>query len=227
MTAWKGTRGLATRPRKPYLPWRLCGCLVRINNALAVEPTLFNATGLTPIAALANMKSSCSSQEWRQRARISAVLSSCPDSRAALKSGVACWMKHVISQHGPLALVEQAFPPPLNEILVWSHSFACAGTFGNYLSSLRKACQVLDVAGPPPSDPCIRAAMAGVIKRRAHIPREKMFVCRDIVATIVLRSRQGLTDVNFAMLVLFAYTFLLRTPSEVWSVAQHHRIVRG
>ena len=195
---------------------------MRIKAVLSVETTVFDVTGLSPIAALAKMKESYKSADWQRRAEISAVLSSCPDSCASLKSGVMCWMKYMMTVHGPLVKVGQAFPPPVGDILGWSHFFACAGTFGNYLSSLRKACQVLGVDSPPPSDQCIRAAMLGVLKRGKHVPREKMFVCRDIVATIVMRARQGLTDVNFAMLVLFAYTFLLRTPSEVWSLAQQH-----
>ena len=44
--------------------------------------------------------------------------------------------------------VHYAFPPKLEDLLMWSHTFRCVGTFPNYLGAVQKICLALDIVGP-------------------------------------------------------------------------------
>ena len=61
--------------------------------------------------------------EWRKKARVSAVTGSCPRSLASVDSGVLHWMKYIAIVHGRSKVREAAFPPRLEDILGWSHTF--------------------------------------------------------------------------------------------------------
>ena len=67
---------------------------------------------------------------WRKKARVAAVMGSCPDSLASFKAGVRHWIEYIEITHGPavgeygLARVHGAmFPPLMEDILGWSNTF--------------------------------------------------------------------------------------------------------
>ncbi len=110
----------------------------------------------------------------------------------------------------------------------------CVGTFGNYLSYVRAACHANGYEAPPVGHPAIKRAMVAIVKRQLFTQRPKRFIqrravclhivtaraiscpCRPIVMNMVLAVNKQLEQLNFAMLWLVSYTWLLRLPSEVF-----------
>ena len=90
----------------------------------------------------------------------------------------------------------------------------CTGTFSNYLSYLRGACHALGVEAPPTDHPALRRAMLAVVKRDLYKARGKMFIDRTYVANLMRAAEHDSEERRIAMLWLFAYSFLLRLPSE-------------
>ena len=154
-------------------------------------------------------------EAWRKKSRVAAILGSCPRSRPSVKSGCGSWLEYVVTVHGADATEDMAFPPKMNDLLGWSLLFRCPATFCNYLSYVRKMCQLRDVPGPPTDDARLKAAILAISKRGEFTPRRKFFVDREKVANIVGLAERHLADMDFAMLALFTYAFLLRLPSEV------------
>jgi len=67
-------------------------------------------------------------------ARSEAILGSGPRSHSGLKSAVKLWMDfaaNVLGRRG------KEFPPMLDGLLAWSHTFRCGKTFKNYLGHIR------------------------------------------------------------------------------------------
>ena len=143
--------------------------------------------------------------------------------------GLRHWCEFASAIYGS---AERAFPPTIDAIVGWSHTFRCLGTFSNYLGYLRSACLAMDVAAPPTNDPLIRRAKSAIVKRMlwsprrarhctwfpfaclVHTCRPRMFIQRQTVLNMVLAVGRGLEEQRYAMLWLAAYTFLLRVPSE-------------
>ena len=119
--------------------------------------------------------------------------------------------------------------------MYWPH-VRCFGTFANYLGHVRGACHAMGFEAPPVGHAAIRRAMIAIAKRELFRPRPKHFVnrssfslhrfdhrvrpccirCRrSCVTNMVLAVHRNLEELNFAMLWLTAYLFLLRLPSEV------------
>jgi len=138
--------------------------------------------GLGPKQALRELSQNLKSDEdrsaWREKGRVAAILGSCPHSHASVKSGCKSWVQYVYTAYGEQATKEHAFPPKLCDLLGWSNTFRCAGTFCNYLSYVRKMCQIMDVESPKPDDQSLRSAILAVHKRDQFTPRQKMFVSR-------------------------------------------------
>ena len=119
---------------------------------------------------------------WRKQARTAAVVGSCPRSLHSLDSGIAHWQKYIAIVHESRNASRMAFPPQLEDVLGWSNTFRCVGTFCNYLSHLRAACHANGFEAPPVGHPAIRRAMMAVVKRELFTARAKMFVQRCVVA---------------------------------------------
>lgn len=66
---------------------------------------------------------------------------------------------------------DAGFPPTVDAIVCWSHTFRCVGTFSNYLGYLRSACMALDVEAPPSDLPVLRRAKSAIVKRMLWSPR--------------------------------------------------------
>ncbi len=160
--------------------------------ALCEAPQLMvDVTGCGPNAALQLLRQTLPSDassrlEWCRRAKIAAIVGSCPKSRDSFRSGppFAC----TILRHGlasrlsgirnwisfaevALGGAQFAFPPSLEGIIAWSHAFRCVGTYANYLGYLRSACLALDLDVPPANHLAIQRAKIAIVKRMLFTPR--------------------------------------------------------
>ena len=214
-------------------------CTPIISEALALAdapPLLLDVTGKGPNDAIRLLKESlpCDMRErilWQRRARVAAVLGSCPKTRSSFRSGIRNWVNFIGALHRSY---ECAFPARLDDVLSWSHVFRCVGTWSNYMGYLRTASVALDLPCPAADHPALKHAKIGVLKRMLHTPRcaghgfvfaqrqlispsmfrPKLFLQRSVVLNIVLAADRGIGSVEQAMLWLLAYQFLLRVPSE-------------
>ena len=153
-------------------------------------------------------------QDWAEKARLSAILGSCPRSHKSMLSGARCWISFA---HIVLQIEGKEFPPPLSGLLAWSCVFRHSGTFSNYLTYVRTCCDVLQVSTSVFHEPCLKRAKVAIDKRRLFNPRPKMFLQQAHVRILL----QGLickpTDTaqeTACMMFLCTYAFLLRLPSE-------------
>ncbi len=156
-------------------------------SALCEAPQLMvDVTGRGPNAALQHLRQTLPSDassrlEWCRRAKIAAILGSCPKSRdsfrsctilrhglASLLSGIRNWISFA---EVALGGAQFAFPPSLEGIIAWSHAFRCVGTYANYVGYLRSACLALDLDVPPANHLAIQRAKIAIVKRMLFTPR--------------------------------------------------------
>ena len=192
-------------------------------------------------------------KQWIADARIAAVLGNCPKSHASFVSGTCVcilfkrkkmlalagirnWCEFAEIFFGSSAL---GFPPTVDAIVCWSHTFRNIGTFANYLGFLRSACLALDVDAPPCDTLIIRRAKGAIVKRqmwtpryvaacicalagcsRGSLDRHKLFLQRLIVSNLVLSPGSQAGAFSFSILWLVSYTFLLRVPSEAMPICK-------
>ena len=172
--------------------------------------------GAGPKLAIDRLKAEISSSNvspgvWAKRARVAAVLGSCPRSISSLKSGVRHWIDFVTVLKGS---DEQAFPATIDGVLAWSNLFRCLGTFKNYLGHVRTVSHALNVPAPEEGHPALRRAKGAILKRHFFESRPRMFIQRPMVGALVDLAERGQACTGDVMLWLFAYTFMLRVPSE-------------
>ena len=151
---------------------------------------MINVRNTKPTHALARLRDQIPDDvtaraEWRKRARIAAVVGSCPRSLNSLASGIAHWQKYIAIAHGSVDADRMAFPPSLDDVLGWSNTFRCVGTFCNYLSHLRAACHANGFDAPPVGHPAIKRAMVAVVKRELFTKRNKLFVQRCVACSLL------------------------------------------
>lgn len=188
--------------------------------SLAARPTtVVDVVGVKPLAALERLRCSLPADpearlRWRDQAKVAAVMGSCPRSHASFRSGLRSWFEFVELIHGPTRVTCMALPPRLDDVLAWSNTFRCAGTFGNYLGYLRGACHALGYEAPLVGHPAIKRALIAIVKRASFKSRQKMFIGKTFVTNMVAAVPRGLEELSFAMLWLLTYVFLLRLPSE-------------
>ena len=82
--------------------------------------------------------------------------------------GLRHWIEYVRIAKG---LAAPPFPAEVDDILGWSMTFRCVGTFGNYLGHVRSASCALGFAPPPVGDPAIKRAYSAIAKRMLFSPR--------------------------------------------------------
>ena len=156
---------------------------------LAAEPTtVINVLNAKPMHALVRLREqvpddAAARAEWRKRARTAAVVGSCPRSLHSLDSGIAHWLKYIAIAHGSINADKMAFPPSLEDVLGWSNTFRCVGTFCDYLTHLRAACHANGFDAPPIGHPAIKRAMVAVVKRELFTKRNKLFVQRCVACS--------------------------------------------
>lgn len=139
----------------------------------SASTTVLDVEGAGPLKALDRLQAAVPAdaeglQEWRQKARLAAILGSCPKSIASLRSGVRHWQRFINIAYGDSAA---AFPPKLASVLEWSNTFRCLATFCNYLGYLRTYCCAMDCVPPPYGHPALRRAMGAIAKRQLFTPR--------------------------------------------------------
>jgi hypothetical protein len=133
---------------------------------LVQAPTqLLDIEGAKPTAALKNLEEWINKEgrlEWQRQARTAAIMGSCPKSRAGFQSGLLHWLEYVRIAKGPDT---QAFPVLIDDVVAWSMTFRCVGTFGNYLGHVRSACCAYGHDPPAVGHPAIKRAFAAIAKR--------------------------------------------------------------
>ena len=151
--------------------------------------------------------------EWAEKARITALLGSCPRSHKSFISGYRCWMGFA---GRVLNLKGSELPPTLEGVLAWSVLFRSPGTFQNYVGYLRLACQLARVSTVALDDRAIARATTAIAKRGHFVQRPKQFVKLCLLQRMLVACGQEDNPWTIAdgMLFLTAYVFLLRVPSE-------------
>ena len=97
----------------------------RALGADSASASVLDVSGATPLAALALLKANMPTDRvaWRKKARVAAVLGSCPRSQSSYKSGVKHWVEFIKITHGVNAADSVAFPLRLEDVLAWSNTF--------------------------------------------------------------------------------------------------------
>ena len=86
--------------------------------------------------------------------------------------------------------------------------------FQNYLRHVRTISHALNVPAPEERHPALRRAKRAILKRHFFESRPRMFIQRTMVGALADMAANGTAEASDAMLWLFAYTFMLRVPSE-------------
>jgi len=63
------------------------------------------------------------------------------------------------------------FPPKLDDLLEWAHTFRCVGTYANYLGYVQTASLALDKPFVESGHPALHRAKAAVVKRMMFTSR--------------------------------------------------------
>ena len=138
-----------------------------------VPSDVLDVRGCGPDAALRKLelvvpKDSIGRCDWLAKARIAAILGSCPKPHESFKSGVRNWIEFVrITTRN----TGTPFPPDFDLVIAWSHTFRCLGTFCNYLGYLHRACCAIGVSGPPVMHPALIRAKNAIVKRMVFTSR--------------------------------------------------------
>ena len=107
--------------------------------------------------------------------------------------GISHWCKYIEIVKGRTA---EPLPARVDDIVAWSMTFRCLGTFGNYLGHVRTMSCALGFEPPAVGHPAIRRAMGAIAKRALFSPR----YCRNNQSSacmclrpmyLLLRSGQG------------------------------------
>ena len=123
---------------------------------------------------------------WLHDARVAAIMGSCLRSRNSFNSGCRHWIKFIEIMYGVQNVELHAMPPKMSDVLVWTNTFQCVGTFCNYLSYLRGACHALGFVAPPTGDAGLRRACNAIAKRELWEPRPKMFIDRTMAVSLLI-----------------------------------------
>ena len=213
-------------------------CIEHVASLCSAQTTLLSIQSAKPLDALDLLERNLPRDPklrkmWTAQARVAAVMGSCLRSLASFKSGLKHWLRYIEILYGRESMDGAAFPPKLDDVLAWSNTFRCAqnmdadnmkrilhfarsfGTFANYLGYLCAACHAIGCTAPPVGHPAIKRSMIAIVKRDFYKSREKLHLDRIDVRNMVLAVNNGLETLQFAMLWLVSYTFLLRLPSEV------------
>ena len=165
-----------------------------------------------------NLKRGLDRQEWVERARVAAIVGSCPKSHPSVISGLRFWSFfaiRVLNQRGDL------LPPSLEGLLAWSRLFRNKRTFSNYLSYVKLGCEIRNVPVDVFAHSSLKRAKMAILKRRLVAPRVPTWIGHQLLLQMVHLGigRSELQDL--LMVFVAAYAFLLRVPSECLPMAAH------
>ena len=114
-------------------------------------------------------------------------------------------------------IVGKLFPPDIDDLLVWSRTFRCSGTWQNYVSYVKTACLVVGAGVEVFEHPALKRATASIAKDSSFRSRPRMFIRRALLEAIVMYCSSRSELKAYGILFLMAYIFLLRVPSEALS----------
>ena len=157
-------------------------------------------------------------ESWLSDARVQAIAGSCPRSHDSAKSGMRFWKWFAVFI---LGMRGNVLPPSLAGLLQWSRLFRNHKVFGNYLSYVKLACELVGCDIDVFRHPSLRRAKTAILKRRLMAPRIPTWIGVGVVGRLVslMQARPQLR--HMSMLFLAAYAFLLRVPSEGLTLAAH------
>ena len=153
---------------------------------------------------------------WIETARVEAVLGSCRRSLPSVKSGIQCYVAFVRAIAGPG--ISPIFPPRLEWIQAWSALFRNSRTFSNYLGYVRVGCLLAKADTGVFDHSAVSRAKMSIEKSGRFASREKMWIRRERVEAMLVWAEKNPEYLKYAHLMLFAYVFLLRVPSEALPV---------
>ena len=207
---------------------------VSLSQALSAPPMhATHAVGRGPRAAQKAWSKErmtvCETNAWMEKARREAILGGCRRSMDSVKSvcfrvvlvctvvvllarsGIQCYIAFVRAVKGGSVVL---WPPKLDWLLAWAMLFRNRGTFSNYLGYVKIGCFLERVDVVVLSHPAIRRAKESVSKAGRCVSREKCWIRRHRIEAM-LRWASAIPDaMQFAVLFLMCYVFLLRMPSE-------------
>lgn len=168
-----------------------------------------------PRAALAEaaerLRGPADAARWREVERARAMLQPCARSIPSVRSGLKCWEAYCVRVlHYPCMQI----PPAIADLVAWGALFRCGATYANYCGYVRVGCLLAGVCVAVFDSPEVRRARAAVRARADWSPRPRLFIRRFAVAALVDLGARRPEWLRASMLFLFAYTFLLRVPSE-------------
>jgi len=192
----------------------LCVCsglAKRARELATMPPVLLNVDGVKPMEAVRRLgiefdKHPEKRQRFNDMARASAVMGNRPRARESFLSGVSLRMfgtsaaGSVYARAGVNAYCafsallhgseDAGWPPTVDDLVCWSHTFACVGTFCNYESEcmatrapmcvgassglagyVRTACSAMGLVAPAACDPVLRRTRGAIAKRMLHSTR--------------------------------------------------------
>ena len=153
-----------------------------------------------------------------ERARVQAILGCCPKSVDKVNSGNRAYLRFLRGMMGPKV---PAYPPLLEVVMAWSHTFRCHKTWIGYLGYLRIGCALARAAQDVFDHPDIARATTAIMKRELFTPREKLFIRMPLLQHLVIISstRQEWKEVVLPLVAAYGFTLRLTAPSEVLPVA--------
>ncbi len=143
-------------------------------------------TNCSPSEALkrlkANMEGDGERLEWLARAKVEAILGSCPRSLKSVASGMRAWIAfadEVLGMRG------REYPPSLSALLAWSLIFRSSATFSNYLGYARIGCALAGLSCDAFDSPELKRAKVAIDKRGGFRKRPRMFIRLEVVQSMV------------------------------------------
>ncbi|CAK0862125.1 unnamed protein product [Prorocentrum cordatum] len=161
--------------------------------------------------AAARLRSPADAARWRGEERVRAMLQPCARSLPSVRSGLKCWGAYCIRM---LKYPCMQLPPACADLVAWGALFRCGETCANYCSYVKIGCLLTGVCVAVFDRPEVRRARAAVRARADWTPRPRLFIRKSAVAALVELGARRPEWLRASMLFLFAYTFLLRVPSE-------------
>ena len=186
---------------------------------LADAPSsILNVKGIQPRDAIRNLKSAFMEdpslrQKWKDQSTAAAVMGNCPKTRKEFRAGITAYCEFALVFHGN---ADKGWPPQPSDLIAWSHTFQCLGTFCNYDGHVRTACLALGLPEVSAFHPPLKRAKGAVAKRmvQSFTRKPRVFMDKSCVYNMQLAVSKGWEEETFAKLYLAAYTFMLRVPSE-------------
>ena len=92
--------------------------------------------------------------------------------------------------------------------------FRCSDTFGNYLNYVRIGCELVGAPTDSFRDLAVKRAKIAVAKRNLFSARPRHFIRRALLERLICIPAGAPAELQFQLVALMSYAFLLRVPSE-------------